>query len=415
MSRIDLTKPETDGFLISADHRQNFTALANALGLVSIVRDGGFKIWPVSDAVSPAHFVDSGSPTIARKGIVQGTLDASTTTTRAYDSGIEATAEIGDIFWNETRGYWRTVTAVDTNYVDLDSAVPSQASGDDFSLIPYRCGDNALHITAGGSEGVVGQTILNTDDLVLGSWKTRLELLEYVSFGCDLWAEAADKVSIYVYDGYTTTRSDYHSGTPGWEWTEVVHPMDPRADRVFVGCSVAAGAVGRFAGLSGLLGGSPPKSYIPCIGVPGLIQITYPGNVTADSDSPNKYQRVTIGRPAFILGISASLSTVSSSGSVTATVYKHTTGNSYSNMLSSDLSIASSAYIPAAHPAFSSYALRCLDGRISLDTPSRDYSEIGTKVTGAGTSATDLRMLIHTLQMYGALEIPSRLGSFGRQ
>jgi hypothetical protein len=410
---LDLTKPVANSKGASAEMRANFTALARALGHVSLVRDGGFRVWAESDSAAPSHYTTVGTvPTIARVGTITGTLDASTDTDTAYESGIESTAKVGDIFRNTTRSKTRLVTAVGTNYVDLDSAITSQASGDTFYLIPCLYPHNALKLTRGASAGGVKQIVLNATDAL--EWLGRFRG-GYVSIGCAVHALVGSNARLAIYDGVDTTYSDYHTNVAGWEWLEVVHPFDDDWNTLEFHMLVeASSSAACFSGLTGLLGDAAPQGYIPGRVQPGLIQFTYPGTPVVDSGSPNGYQRVTLGWPAWISGVSASMSDPTDSTAMTVDLYKYESA-AWASILSSAMSIGTSG-VPSSHPAFSSYNKQCLDGRIALDTPAAAYSEIGSKITGAGSGTlSDLRVLIHTLQYFGALDGHQRLGSFGRQ
>jgi hypothetical protein len=65
----DRSKPAASGFLVSAEIRQNWTALERSLSGVSLLADPTFLIWPAGDAAAPAHWSLQGAgAAVARIG-----------------------------------------------------------------------------------------------------------------------------------------------------------------------------------------------------------------------------------------------------------------------------------------------------------------------------------------------------------
>lgn len=65
----DPTKPATNSALVSADLRNNWTAIGQSQGAVNLLADSTFLIWAAGDAAAPSYYVLGGAgATVARSG-----------------------------------------------------------------------------------------------------------------------------------------------------------------------------------------------------------------------------------------------------------------------------------------------------------------------------------------------------------
>lgn len=65
----DPAKPPTSGALVSADIRNNWTAIGQTTATGNVLADNTFLIWPAGDAAAPAHYTLSGAgAAVARTG-----------------------------------------------------------------------------------------------------------------------------------------------------------------------------------------------------------------------------------------------------------------------------------------------------------------------------------------------------------
>jgi hypothetical protein len=87
-----------------------------------------------------------------------------------------------------------------------------------------------------------------------------------ITFGCWVWASAANRCEIYISDGVTTTDSTSHSGSSGWEWLTVTQTISSSATYCHIACMVYGGdTTGYFDGAVLYLGDSLPEADNPAM------------------------------------------------------------------------------------------------------------------------------------------------------
>lgn len=94
----DRTKPATNSALVSADIRNNWTAIGQSQGAVNLLADNTFMVWAAGDAAAPSYYVlGGGGASVARSGTGLGD------TTRKWGAfAAKVTAAGASAFLNQT-------------------------------------------------------------------------------------------------------------------------------------------------------------------------------------------------------------------------------------------------------------------------------------------------------------------------
>lgn len=186
---FEQTNPPEDGYLVSAELRDNFAALQASVGGVNLCKDPTFLIWAAGDAAAPTHWVTSGTGhAIARAGTGLGdtkrkvgkycaklTAGGGATayilqnllTTASYDDfldGLEVSK--GAWVWCASAGTARLV--IDDGVTSTSSDAHSGGSGWEWLTVTHTISSSATKLAFGMSVGAGGVAYLSGVNKVLG-------------------------------------------------------------------------------------------------------------------------------------------------------------------------------------------------------------------------------------------------------
>lgn len=212
----DPTKPEQNGFLVSADHRQNWVGLQYS-EYVNLQPDPCFEIWPAGDSAAPAYYYTGGAGVaIARAG-----------------TGL-----------------------ADTNTKE---------------------GDFCAKLTAGG--GATGELLFKIMKAATFTKFISIRGRE-ISLGAWVKAGNLSSARLEINDGHTSpTFSAFHTGGGGWEWLTVTHTVHASSSTtLFWRLLSAAGNVAYISGPTLVWGPVKPLAFLPSNTLRGIFLSSYEGN-----------------------------------------------------------------------------------------------------------------------------------------
>jgi len=140
----------------------------------------------------------------------------------------------GSFEWYEGWDPTATPSVYDPTYWTLESGAGT--AGRSTTQVRANTYSLALANTAGNGM-VYAQSPLSSISATTNSYARSRQMI----FGCWVYASAASRARIQVYDGIGSTTSSYHTGVAGWEWLTVVHTLDAAATVLTVRLEVATG------------------------------------------------------------------------------------------------------------------------------------------------------------------------------
>jgi hypothetical protein len=164
---------------------------------------------------------------------------------------------------NSTFWCWPKTLASDPAYWKVANGTIAIAGTGQSDTQRY-VGQYCAKVTHSSGTATLSQIILDTTDFAnLDHLKVETKK---IGVGCWIYTGIASHARIQVADGNTTTESDYHTGTPGWEWISTVHTMSAASTKLTIvlqntqaGSCYFSGVVANFADFAPALWWPEPK------------------------------------------------------------------------------------------------------------------------------------------------------------
>jgi len=338
-------KPTASGFLISAEHRANWTAIETALSGKNLCLDPLFRIWAgetggdgaAAQTAAPTHYTLSGTGATVRRC---GTGLGDTTT--------------------------------------------------------YGWGGYSCLLTYGSQTAYLEQTMLTTiSSSVNAAWRTR-------KISCVAWLKSstASAARLRVNDGVDSTYSAYHTNSGSWETPStivVTHTLNAAATTLKAGLELSSGTA-YIEGMVWILGEIPPTVLIPNDVVHGMLYFPVVSNAVAGTRKGTWIP----ARPGIVKHTQINAATVPTGAALIVDVNTWD-GSAFTSMYSTKPQLAISGGHGGAAPD-TTYARRCYSATHGTATQAGglvtyDIDQIGSTIAGA-----DLAIEVKCMQFVDPLE-----------
>jgi len=239
-----------------------------------------------------------------------------------------------------------------------------------------KVGSMCIKITGGSTTSYIRQSLMET---ILPLLKGR-----DASLGAWVYASNSNSARLWIDDGVTKTYSDYHTGTPGWEWLDLTKLLSGSGTKLHVGLDTGAGFAAYLDGLTAVLGAVEPSDFLPYpVSVRGgTAHFPFAGDAATGTTKAFWGP----GAPLIVESVHLEVGTAPTGAALIVDV-NHWDGAAYQSMFSTRPQIAATKFAGEAAPD-GTYRYRCFaaghgnaiaDARMGIDV-----DQVGSTVAGAG-------------------------------
>ncbi|HUW58423.1 MAG TPA: hypothetical protein VMZ92_17435, partial [Planctomycetota bacterium] len=293
---------------------------------------------------------------------------------QASEAQVSAIIGHGNWVQNDNFLIWAKGDAVAPTSWVLDTITAARA-GTGLGDTTTKCGPYCVKLTRAAVDGSLSQFLMNTTSFGVSGACFQGRTF---GFGCWIKTSVSTQARLRLYDGVTSSYTDYHVGDGTWKWYSGTHTLSGSATQIKVFADMLnSSGDAYFSGVTVVPGTLPPSDWVPCPMVTGTIKWQKVGSVAVVADIDRfDHWRPLIVRDVRLIAKTAPLTTAIK---VDVNVYD---GAAWQSMFTTKPEIAASAYRSVLAKPDGTYAYRCLApgfGTTFDDTEMNwDIDQIGT-------------------------------------
>lgn len=224
---------------------------------------------------------------------------------------------------------------------------------------------------------------------------------EKISFTCWVWSSIASHSRIEIYDGDSTSTSDYHTGGSAWEQLTVTHTIGAAASELTLYLRIASNGTGYFSGPCATFSDYAPTTFLPSEVVYGTLFVPFSGT---PSTGDGQFHYV-FARPAMIQSIQAYVGTAPGGTDdldIEIEKCEDVSGSTWVTSYSGTILDDTETYGHAV-PSAADMEDYTFEGASSATDPALDHSVLRLNLDTVGGSVADIRIMIRCKQFVNPL------------
>jgi hypothetical protein len=298
-----------------------------------------------------------------------------------------------NLLGNDTFLLWPNGDALAPDYWTLSGAGAAVArTGNGLADTARKHNSFSARLTAGaGADAVLTQTLISAGDYAVTSLRNR-----YIAIGVRAKTNAVSGCRMIISDGGSSTTSTQHTGSAssgpesdGWEWLFAVHQVSASATSLFVQLVSTINNVSYFSGATAVFADVAPADWVPASMTREKLETFIAGNATT---GVKHYWNIE--RSGIVQNIAVSANTAPTGTALIVDV-ESWDGAAFTTMLAGGaLSIAATTQTVSVSPPGGTYARRCL--QVQAGTAYRTGGVVRFEITtdDGGNTAVDVFVCI---------------------
>jgi hypothetical protein len=243
--------------------------------------------------------------------------------------------------------------------------------------------------TGGGAEGTLLQTLIAAGDYAVTSLRNR-----YIAFGVRVKCNTAGGARMILGDGTSNAVSTLHTGGTttgpegdGWEWLYGVLQVSAAATTLTATLVAPVSATTYFSGATAVFSDVAPADWVPALMTRHTLKDKVAGNVAV-----GVVGRWNVERSGIVQNISATVQTATTGAAMQIEVESFD-GAAMATMLSAPFTI-NAAFAGSVSPPGGTYARRCLQVQAGTTRRTNGIVQVRVTVDDGGNTGADMSVSV---------------------